>query len=60
MAGVTDFVANRAPVLQRHRHLKWEWLDPLEAGLMALCGVCIGSFTLCVFLDVMTRTIGYP
>src|SRR5437879_12592696 len=27
---------------------------------MVLCGVCIGSFTLCVFLDVLTRTIGHP
>src|SRR2546425_1384606 len=60
MAGVTDFAANRAPILQRHRHLKWKRLDPLEAGLMVLCGVCIGGFTLCVFLDVVTRTIGYP
>ena len=60
MAGVTDFAASRALILQRHRHLKWKWLDPLEAGLMVLCGVCIGSFTLCVFLDVVTRTIGHP
>src|SRR5262245_64064714 len=27
---------------------------------MVLCGVCLGSFTLCVFLDVVTRTIGHP
>jgi len=27
---------------------------------MVLCGVCIGSFSLCVFLDVVTRTIGHP
>lgn len=27
---------------------------------MILCGLCIGSFTLCVFLDVITREIGYP
>jgi TRAP-type C4-dicarboxylate transport system permease small subunit len=27
---------------------------------MILCGVCIGGFTLCVFLDVLTRTIGHP
>ena len=60
LAAVTDFTANRALVLQRHRHLKWAWLDPLEAGLMMLCGVCIGGFTLCVFLDVVTRTVGYP
>ncbi|MBI3708462.1 MAG: TRAP transporter small permease [Proteobacteria bacterium] len=27
---------------------------------MITCGVCLGGFTLCVFLDVLTRTIGYP
>ncbi len=27
---------------------------------MILCGACIGGFTLCVFLDVLTRTIGHP
>ncbi|MBI3506130.1 MAG: TRAP transporter small permease [Proteobacteria bacterium] len=27
---------------------------------MVLCGVCIFGFTLCVFLDVLTRTIGHP
>src|SRR5437879_12970752 len=27
---------------------------------MVLCGVCIAGFTLCVFLDVVTRTIGHP
>ena len=27
---------------------------------MVLCGVCIGGFTLCVFLDVLTRTAGHP
>ena len=27
---------------------------------MVLCGLCIGAFTLCVFLDVLTRTIGRP
>jgi len=27
---------------------------------MILCGVCIGGFTLCVGLDVLTRTIGRP
>jgi TRAP-type C4-dicarboxylate transport system permease small subunit len=40
--------------------LKWKWLDRLEVGLMVTCGVCIGAFTLCVFLDVLTRTVGYP
>jgi TRAP-type C4-dicarboxylate transport system permease small subunit len=50
----------RALILQRHRHLKWKWLDPLEAVLMILCGVCIAMFTLSVLLDVITRTIGLP
>jgi TRAP-type C4-dicarboxylate transport system permease small subunit len=50
----------RALILQRHRRLKWKWLDPLEAVLMVLCGVCIFMFTLTVFCDVVTRTIGAP
>ncbi|HYS93334.1 MAG TPA: TRAP transporter small permease [Candidatus Acidoferrales bacterium] len=60
MSSPTDFAVYRALVIQRHRHLKWSALDPLEAVLMVSCGVCIGSFTLCVFLDVLTRTIGHP
>lgn len=50
----------RALILQRHRQLKWKALDPLEALLMVLCGVCIGMFTLTVFVDVVTRTVGAP
>jgi TRAP-type C4-dicarboxylate transport system permease small subunit len=50
----------RALVLQRHRHLKWKALDPIEAVLMVLCGICISMFTLAVFLDVVTRTLGVP
>ena len=50
----------RALVLQRHRQLKWKAFDKLEAGLMILCGVCIFMFTLSVFLDVVTRTLGSP
>jgi TRAP-type C4-dicarboxylate transport system permease small subunit len=50
----------RAPVLQRHRRLKWKSLDWLEATLMVLCGVCIAMFTLTVLADVVTRTIGAP
>ncbi len=58
---MTDsFAVYRTLVIQRHRHLKWKALDPLEATLMVLCGVCIGGFTLCVGLDVLTRTIGRP
>jgi TRAP-type transport system small permease protein len=50
----------RALVLQRHRHLKWKAFDKLEALLMILCGVCIAMFTLTVFCDVVTRTLGVP
>ena len=50
----------RALILQRHRQLKWKALDWLEALLMILCGVCISMFTLAVFCDVVTRTIGAP
>ena len=50
----------RALILQRHRHLKWKAFDALEAVLMVLCGVCIFMFTLTVFLDVVTRTLGAP
>jgi TRAP-type C4-dicarboxylate transport system permease small subunit len=50
----------RALILQRHRHLKWRAFDRLEAVLIVLCGVCIAMFTLAVFLDVLTRTIGMP
>ena len=50
----------RALILQRHRRLKWRAFDWLEAGLMILCGACISMFTLAVFLDVLTRTIGTP
>ena len=55
-----SFALTRSLIIPRHRHLKWRALDPLEAGLMILCGVCIGGFSLCVFLDVLTRTIGHP
>jgi len=57
---VADFAANRALVLNRHRHLKWPGLDWLEAVLMVLCGVSIAGFTACVFFDVLTREIGVP
>jgi TRAP-type C4-dicarboxylate transport system permease small subunit len=50
----------RALILQRHRHLKWKAFDSLEAVLMVLCGVCIAMFTLAVFCDVLTRTLGHP
>src|SRR5204863_9049792 len=47
-------------VIARHSHLKWKALDPLEAILMALCGISIAGFTLSVFCDVLTREIGRP
>jgi TRAP-type C4-dicarboxylate transport system permease small subunit len=50
----------RALILQRHRHLKWKAFDWLEAALMVLCGMCIFMFTLTVFCDVVTRTLGAP
>jgi TRAP-type C4-dicarboxylate transport system permease small subunit len=53
-------VSNRSLVLQRHRHLKWQALDRVEAALMVLCGVSIIGFTGSVFLDVVTREIGAP
>jgi TRAP-type C4-dicarboxylate transport system permease small subunit len=53
-------MADRALVLERHRHLKWPAFDVLEAILMVLCGVCIFMFTLSVGCDVVTRTIGRP
>src|SRR5215467_10737004 len=53
-------MADRALVLQRHRHLKWPAFDILEAVLMVLCGLCIFMFTLSVGCDVVTRTIGKP
>ena len=45
-------------VIDRHRHLKWKALDPLEHILMLLCGISIAGFTLSVFLDVVTRELG--
>jgi TRAP-type C4-dicarboxylate transport system permease small subunit len=53
-------LAFRTFVVSRHSHLKWPALDPLENLLMILCGVSIGGFTLSVFTDVVTRTIGVP
>ena len=52
--------AYRALVLQRHRHLKWRAFDGIEATLMVLCGACISMFTLSVFCDVVTRSLGVP
>lgn len=42
------------------RHLKSRFLDPAEYGLMVASGVLLLTFTLTVFLDVVTRAIGAP
>jgi len=47
-------------VLDTGRHLKWRALDMVEQVLMVLCGVAITGFTVTVFTDVVTRTIGHP
>ncbi len=47
-------------VVNRHRHLKWAALNPLEHILMVLCGVSIAGFTSSVLLDVVTRQLGVP
>jgi TRAP-type C4-dicarboxylate transport system permease small subunit len=47
-------------VLPEQRHLKWRALDPIENLLMVLCGVCISAFSIIVFADIITRTIGHP
>jgi len=47
-------------VLERQRHLKWRWLDPLEQGLMVMCGLALAGFSCTVFFDVVTRSIGHP
>jgi TRAP-type C4-dicarboxylate transport system permease small subunit len=47
-------------VLQTDRHLKWRSFDAIERVLMLLCGVCLAGFSLAVFFDVVTRTIGHP
>ena len=53
-------MAKQPLVIARHRHLKWQALDPLEQVLMVLCGISIAGFTFSVFLDVVTRTLGVP
>jgi TRAP-type C4-dicarboxylate transport system permease small subunit len=47
-------------VLQTDRHLKWRAFDAIERFLMLLCGLCLAGFSLAVFFDVVTRTIGHP
>src|SRR5436309_850165 len=47
-------------VLERQRHLKWRWLDPVEQALMVMCGVALAGFSATVFFDVVTRTLHHP
>ncbi len=47
-------------VLERDRHLKWRAFDRLELLLMVLCGIAIAGFSICVVLDVVTRTLRSP
>ena len=47
-------------VLAADRQLKWPALDGLERVLMIFCGICLGGFSVSVFLDVLTREIGHP
>src|SRR5215471_10653225 len=47
-------------VLDRQRHLKWRWLDPVEHALMALCGLALAGFSCTVFFDVVTRSLHHP
>jgi TRAP-type C4-dicarboxylate transport system permease small subunit len=60
VADAKTFASHRALVIQRHRHLKWPALDWLEAVLMVLCGTFMVGFTVCVFFDVVTRTLQMP
>jgi TRAP-type C4-dicarboxylate transport system permease small subunit len=60
VANAEVLASHRALVIQRHRHLKWRALDRVEALLMVLCGVCMFGFTMCVFFDVVTRTLDRP
>jgi len=47
-------------VLERQRHLKWRALDPLEKGLMMLCGLALLGFSGSTLIDILTRTLGHP
>jgi TRAP-type C4-dicarboxylate transport system permease small subunit len=41
------------------RHLQWRALDPLERGLMLLCGLCLAGFTATTLLDIVSRLTGH-
>lgn len=60
MASSKPIPPHRRLVIPKHRHLKWPALDVVEGFLMTLCGVCMVSFTACVFLDVLTRELKMP
>lgn len=54
-------MSEKQPIVsQFDRNLKWKSFDILERILLWLCGICIAGFTLGVFFDVLTRTIGHP
>jgi len=50
----------RQIVLELDRHLKWRVFDRLEALLMVLCGIAIAGFSICVLLDILTRSLRSP
>ena len=45
-------------VLQRDRHLKWRWLDPLEFGLMLFCGATLAGVFVAVWAVAVVSMIG--
>jgi TRAP-type C4-dicarboxylate transport system permease small subunit len=47
-------------VSQEERHLKVRALDVVEYVLLCLSGLLLLTFTITVFLDVLTRTLGAP
>ncbi len=53
-------MTDQNPIVQATgRHLKWAALDPLEHGLMLLCGLCLSAFAFSTFVDVVTRETGH-
>jgi len=60
MTDAQTVLPQRQLIIPKHRHLKWSALDPLEATLMILSGVCMFGFTFCVASDVVTRELGLP
>jgi TRAP-type C4-dicarboxylate transport system permease small subunit len=47
-------------ISESERHLKVKHLDVVELLLMWACGLLLFTFTLTVFLDVVTRLLGAP